>query len=94
VRKGSKETRTLAQFHLEDHGQVAISAQGLKVEMGEAAKFAGGGGDGIQFGTGMAHECIERSVDSGHEQFFLISEVEIDGAIGNGCSVGDIRDSR
>ncbi len=38
MRKRRQKTRALAQFHLQDHGQVAIGAKGFQVKIGRGGE--------------------------------------------------------
>jgi len=51
-------------------------------------------GEARQLGAGARDEPVERRIDGRHEQFILILEVEVNGAVGDPGPPGNGRDPR
>ena len=91
-REALHELRRLPQLDLEDDGQIAIAAQPLEVQTGDAAQALARVGRADErrapFGDGVLHRAFEDR----DEQVVLAAEVEIDGAGGDAGGLGHVGD--
>ena len=92
VREAFHELRRLPQLDLEDDGQVAVAAQAIEVQVGDAPqpleRIGDAGERGPALGDGLAHHPLEDR----DEQVVLAAEVEIHGARGDAGGAGDVGD--
>src|ERR1039458_8746575 len=64
------------------------------MKKGQPPQPLGGGGELLDFRTGVPHKCIEGRVEGCHQDLFFVLEVEIDGAISDVGAIGNVGDSR
>jgi hypothetical protein len=88
------EPRALADFGLHDDGQVTVRSKSFKVQAGEHFELGTGGFHGVNFALRPVEEAVERGVDGFTQDVVFVLEIEIDGAVGDAGSGGNLGDAR
>ena len=88
------EPRALADFGLHHNGQVTVRSQSFKVQAGEHFELGTCGFHGVNFALGPVEKAAESGVDGFAQDVVFVLEIEIDGAVGDAGSGGNLGDAR
>ena len=80
VREALHELRRLPQLDLEDDGQVAVAAQAIEVQVGDAPQPLERIGDAGERGPALGDRLAHHPLEDRDQQVVLAAEVEVDGA--------------
>ena len=92
VREAFHELRRLPQLDLEDDGQVAVAAQAVEVQVGDASQPLQRIGDAGERGPALGDRLAHHPLEDGDQQVVLAAEVEVHGPRGDTGGAGDVGD--
>jgi hypothetical protein len=76
-----KELGALAELGLDEHGNVAVNAVALKMELGDVLQLVAGIVEGLELFGDLLVEALERGINGGAEDVVFALEVEVNGSI-------------
>ena len=84
------ELRGLPQLDLEDDGEVAVAAEALEVQAGDAAEPLDGVVEPVEHGPSLGEPFAHGPLEDRDEQVVLAAEVEVDRAGGDARGARDV----